>query len=94
LSANKSSSSFIYLNCGDLLLNESFLFTQAVSITLQRIPFSSGYLLLVRQQNTYEILHSNPKFRFMIPDYTVTFMSETPFSIMAVSAPLMAGIGI
>jgi hypothetical protein len=44
-SANKSSSSFIYLNCGDLLLNGSFPFTKAVSTTVQCIPFSSGYLL-------------------------------------------------
>jgi len=33
-SANKSSSSFIYLNCGDLLLNGSFPFAKAVSITV------------------------------------------------------------
>jgi hypothetical protein len=71
-SSNKSSSSFIYLNCGDLLLNGLVPFTKAVSISVQHIPFSNGYLLVVPQQTTYEIFHSNSKFRFMIPDYTVT----------------------
>jgi hypothetical protein len=92
-STNKSCSNFTYLNLADWSLNGIFSFTKAVSIIIHLNATVDKHFSVIPHQTAYEVSHSNPKFRLMIPEYTINFLRSRRHFLQRQLAPLMAVLG-